>query len=1346
MSKIDKMQILGVRSFGHKKPEAIQFFSPLTLIVGWNGSGKTTIIECLRYATTGELPPNSGTGGAWIHDPKLAGENEVLAQVKLSFDTTSGTRMVLSRSLQLTVKKLTRQQKSLDSSLQMTKNGERTTISSRVAELDQIVPQYLGASKAILESVIFCHQDDSLWPMSTPTLLKKKFDEIFEAQKYTRAVDNIKVIRKNQMTELEKFKLIEQHSKEDKDKGEKAEKKSQILDAEMGDLRDQEMVLRGKIKDAKQKSEDAWGHAARFEKIVTELAGKRIEVQAVQKSIASLKQHMQEMTDSDDALREMEEKYDERLALHEQERDSHKNRYLELNQDITKYRRDLGTKQSEVGRYQAQKDQYERQVISRTDLIKETARRHNVRGFDGEIEDHHVQDFMEKIAKMARDQNNAFDRARKETQDNLQAAQQSLNALAERRSALNQTKAGASSFIQVNDGKISRALKELDKIDIDEGGRTVLESNVADLESRLSQKKSDFETAQWDKQVKDSEKELRELDDKKERLDGELMEASRQAKDSARLDYLRKEMKDRQQSLDTNSGAHGARITSILGSEWNLSTLDASYQAIVTDKNSSIKDAEAQRDGISRELEQLKFKLSTASNQLKQMRQNHKESKEAVCDAINDDNVMYYEEAVTNLETNLDTLKHDQTGITEMKRYYNGCLNTVNERGLCQLCTRPFKITAEKDKFITRLNSLVRKAQEDAQADVIKKELEEAEQDYTKVKEARLQYDTYLKLEAEIPKCDREITQLENSRDALNAKLEQQDQVVQECVEAKRDVDSLSKTIQNICKYHSEIGNFASQIKDLESMQKAAGLSRGIEKIQEEQKKINEQARSMNTKLQQLRTDRERARGVINGLELEVRDVRSRLSTAMHQLKEKDSLQRQIEELKAQNSDQRDSIKRADQEVQALLPQISQAEAKLEDIRARGEERDKLLQKEASKLTDSLNQLRTADQEISSYIDRGGPQQLARASREISNLEEEINRVEDEQRRITVEMKKVEQQIAKHSEIKRAIADNLTYRENVKHLQELKNAITELDSSNAEADKDRWEREGGKWQNERNKLSAEQATLIGILRSKDDQLQQLLQEWETDYKDAAEKYRESHIRVVVTKAAIDDLARYGGALDKAIMKYHSLKMEEINRIIDELWRNTYQGTDVDTIMIRSENETQKGNKSYNYRVVMVKQDAEMDMRGRCSAGQKVLASIIIRLALAECFGVRCGLIALDEPTTNLDRDNIRALAESLSEIIRVRKQQHNFQLIVITHDEDFLRYMNCAEFCDHYYRVSRKPDQTSQIEKQSIQKVRFVQLSLIYSCTNAFVGAMMGDDTKEAGSMSMSICSILGEL
>ena len=62
---------------------------------------------------------------------------------------------------------------------------------------------------------------------------------------------------------------------------------------------------------------------------------------------------------------------------------------------------------------------------------------------------------------------------------------------------------------------------------------------------------------------------------------------------------------------------------------------------------------------------------------------------------------------------------------------------------------------------------------------------------------------------------------------------------------------------------------------------------------------------------------------------------------------------------------------------------------------------------------------------------------------------------------------------------------------------------------------------------------------------------------------------------------------------------------------------------------------------------MMPGDHVLEMRGRCSAGQKVLASLIIRLALAETFCLNCGILTLDEPTTNLDHENIESLARSL---------------------------------------------------------------------------------------------------
>jgi DNA repair protein RAD50 len=104
MSTLDKLAIRGIRSFDDKSISIIQFRSPVTVIVGHNGSGKTTIIECLKYATTGDQPPGT-RGGAFIHDPKMANEKEVKAQVKLRFRAADGRRILATRNLSVTLKK-----------------------------------------------------------------------------------------------------------------------------------------------------------------------------------------------------------------------------------------------------------------------------------------------------------------------------------------------------------------------------------------------------------------------------------------------------------------------------------------------------------------------------------------------------------------------------------------------------------------------------------------------------------------------------------------------------------------------------------------------------------------------------------------------------------------------------------------------------------------------------------------------------------------------------------------------------------------------------------------------------------------------------------------------------------------------------------------------------------------------------------------------------------------------------------------------------------------------------------------------------------------------------------------
>ena len=98
------------------------------------------------------------------------------------------------------------------------------------------------------------------------------------------------------------------------------------------------------------------------------------------------------------------------------------------------------------------------------------------------------------------------------------------------------------------------------------------------------------------------------------------------------------------------------------------------------------------------------------------------------------------------------------------------------------------------------------------------------------------------------------------------------------------------------------------------------------------------------------------------------------------------------------------------------------------------------------------------------------------------------------------------------------------------------------------------------------------------------------------------------------------------------------------------------------------------------KVVMAKNDVEMEMRGRCSAGQKVLASLIIRLALAETFSSNCGIIALDEPTTNLDRENIESLADALGTIVNRRLGIEIYFCDVITFQGKYWSRLNFKTF------------------------------------------------------------------
>lgn len=101
------------------------------------------------------------------------------------------------RTYQLLNKKNGQTFKSLEQILKgRDERGKEVSINKNCAEMDKQIPILMGVSKSILNNVIFCHQEESLWPFSDQAHLKSIFDDIFETTKYTKALEELRKIKK----------------------------------------------------------------------------------------------------------------------------------------------------------------------------------------------------------------------------------------------------------------------------------------------------------------------------------------------------------------------------------------------------------------------------------------------------------------------------------------------------------------------------------------------------------------------------------------------------------------------------------------------------------------------------------------------------------------------------------------------------------------------------------------------------------------------------------------------------------------------------------------------------------------------------------------------------------------------------------------------------------------------------------------------------------------------------------------------------------------------------------------------------------------------------------------------
>ncbi|AFZ79035.1 DNA repair protein rad50, putative [Theileria equi strain WA] len=321
------------------------------------------------------------------------------------------------------------------------------------------------------------------------------------------------------------------------------------------------------------------------------------------------------------------------------------------------------------------------------------------------------------------------------------------------------------------------------------------------------------------------------------------------------------------------------------------------------------------------------------------------------------------------------------------------------------------------------------------------------------------------------------------------------------------------------------------------------------------------------------------------------------------------------------------------------------------------------------------------------------------------DIETRITEINDEIKEKMKLKTELNDKINEHKRVIDLLHQNIEYKTKHELLCSSEEKLHEIKKQIGEQNIDGLDFEITKMNRECAEITLKIATLNGMVLTKEEHVDKLNTLLESkSIKNAQKMYTETCIELKSHHMTKEDLERYSKVLESGLHKYHSEKIDYINNVLKRVWRDVYSGNYIDYIAIQSNVDenislSELTSKSYNYRIIMVLQNGmKMDMKGHCSAGERILSSLIIRIALIESFSENCGILALDEPTTNLDKENIRSLELSLSKL--VNESFHNFQLIIITHDEEFAKRMATLCSCDKYFRLDKCNDKTKiKIEK-----------------------------------------------
>ncbi|KAF1500504.1 DNA repair protein RAD50, partial [Eudyptes chrysocome] len=1307
MSKIEKMSILGVRSFGveDKDKQIITFFNPLTILVGPNGAGKTTIIECLKYISTGDFPPGT-KGNSFVHDPKVANETDVRAQIRLQFRDVNGELVAVQRSMVCTQKGKKMEFKTLEGVITRTKHGEKVSLSSKCAEIDREMISALGVSKSVINNVIFCHQEESNWPLSEGKALKQKFDEIFSATRYIKALETLRQVRLKQSVKVKECQTELKYLKQNKEKAQEIQDHLIKREAQLAASKENVKSIESQLDPLKSSLAAVEQNLIKVMRLDNDVKALESRTRQMEKDNQDLQQKMEKVFQgTDEQLKDIYQNHQRTVKEKEKRLSDCKRELDRAAKECQRFTSEKSELLVERGRLQLQADRHQEHITMRDSLIQSLAVQLELDGFErAPFNERHIASFHRLLKERQERDTEAANHLMREFARKEAMKQKQIDEIRDRKTGLERTIDLKSDIQNKKQVELKNVRYELQQLEGFSDRILELDQEIVKTEHELekAEKNSNVETLELE--VQTLQKEKINLDTALRKLDQEMEQLNLHTMTITQMEMLKKDKADKEEQIRKVKSRHSDELTSLLGYFPNKNQLEDWLHV----KNRKINQTRDNLADLNKRLASVEYHKTYVSNELRKKEAQlslHEAKLFDVCGSQD------FDSDLSKLQDEIEKSSKQRAVLAGATAVYSQFITQLTEenQSCCPVCQRVFQTEAELQDVISDLQSKLRLAPDKLKS--TESELKRKEKKRDEMMSLKPLRRTVVELQdRDIPDLRNKIQNANRDLTGLKSEIEEQESVLRTALSKEESAKARLQDITLMERYQTDIRDGERKIAQQEAKLLGVDLSRTVLQVSQEKQEKKHLWDTVTGKIelnQKLKQDQQNQIQQLKSAVNELKAEKLQISSSMQRRRQ---LEEQTVELTTEVQSLCREVKEAKEQVFPLDATLEKLQQEKEDLVNKRTASNKETQEKINGIKEKVKDISKYVKEIENYIQEGREDYKKQKESELEDVNSQLAACEKQKEMISKEMEMIRQDIDTQKVQERWLEDNLTLRKRNEELKEVENDIKNLVKEMGEMKVPQMKNERKHLEEKIESLKRNHHVALGRQRGFEEEIVRFKKELrESQFKDAEEKYREMMIVMRTTELVNKDLDLYYKALDKAIMTFHSMKMEEINKIIRDLWRSTYRGQDIEYIEIRSDADENVSasdkRRSYNYRVVMIKGDTALDMRGRCSAGQKVLASLIIRLALAETFCLNCGILALDEPTTNLDRENIESLAHALVEIIKSRSQQRNFQLLVITHDEDFVELLGRSEYVETFYRIKKNIDQCSEIMKCSVSSL-----------------------------------------